>query len=302
VTETQPECYEWKLRALTPLWTGDVDRKGDRLITTGLLGSIRWWLEVLVRGLGGSACDPTDEKSRCPAGGASAGEPGHHCVVCELFGCTEWARKFRFDVLGEDGITRREQIRANDVFVLRFTPLRQVRQEEWTLLDLTMRLIAHYGAIGGKTVLKPPATDYGLVALEDRPNDVQSVPRAQLEAHVSGSDWLKPTSMWPSLANFWFIGRCLKRCEFNKVLEGTRSRPHTSRQKDISTWLQGKTGESKKIFSFKTDTRTFGFIDLSINGMIYGEICRRLRSVCPDLRDDEFLRGEQIIDCLIQSP
>ncbi len=58
------------------LWTGDVNGRNERLITTGLLGSLRWWLEVLVRGLGGSACDPTDEKTRCPAPDASPDKPG----------------------------------------------------------------------------------------------------------------------------------------------------------------------------------------------------------------------------------
>lgn len=42
------DSYEWKLKALTPIWTGDVNQKGDRLIPTGLMGSLRWWFEVLV--------------------------------------------------------------------------------------------------------------------------------------------------------------------------------------------------------------------------------------------------------------
>ncbi|MCL6507327.1 MAG: type III-B CRISPR module RAMP protein Cmr1, partial [Bryobacteraceae bacterium] len=42
---------DWRLRALTPIWTGGIEGKGDRLVPTGLLGSIRWWFEVLVRGL-----------------------------------------------------------------------------------------------------------------------------------------------------------------------------------------------------------------------------------------------------------
>jgi CRISPR-associated protein Cmr1 len=57
---------EWKLKALTPIWTGGVNQGADRLIPTGLMGSIRWWFEVLVRGLGGKACDPTVDGVRCP--------------------------------------------------------------------------------------------------------------------------------------------------------------------------------------------------------------------------------------------
>jgi CRISPR type III-B/RAMP module RAMP protein Cmr1 len=156
---------EFKLKALTDIWTGDVNRQGNRLIATGLLGSIRWWFEVLVRGLGGRACDPTLPEVRCPASSKTPSEPGHHCVVCELFGCTGWARKFRFEVLDETGQPKSSQIKANDIFILRFTELRPIREEEWCLLGLTLRLIAEYGAIGGKTVLKP-SDEPGLADLD----------------------------------------------------------------------------------------------------------------------------------------
>jgi CRISPR-associated protein Cmr1 len=67
------KAREWACKALTSIWTGDADHRGGRLISTGLLGSIRCWFEVLVRGLGGSACDPI--KSTC--------EGPDHCVACE---------------------------------------------------------------------------------------------------------------------------------------------------------------------------------------------------------------------------
>ncbi|WP_347242801.1 type III-B CRISPR module RAMP protein Cmr1, partial [Thermogutta sp.] len=152
------DMKEWKLKALTDIWTGDADQSGDRLIPTGLIGSIRWWFEVLVRGLGGKACDPAAPPVRCPD------REGKHCVVCELFGCTGWARKFRLMVLaengqviqnlmvlGENGQAIQNQIQAGQIFTLRFLPLRPIRDEEWCLLDATLRLIADYGAIGGKT-------------------------------------------------------------------------------------------------------------------------------------------------------
>jgi CRISPR type III-B/RAMP module RAMP protein Cmr1 len=156
---------EFTLKALTDIWTGDVNRQGNRLIATGLLGSIRWWFEVLVRGLGGEACDPTLPEVRCPASSKTPSEPGHHCVVCELFGCTGWARKFRFEVLDKNGEPKQSQIKAGDIFILRFTELRPIREEEWCLLGLTLRLIAEYGAIGGKTVLKP-SDEPGLADLD----------------------------------------------------------------------------------------------------------------------------------------
>ncbi len=93
---------EWRLKALTDIWTGDLSRQGNSLKPTGLVGSIRWWYEVLVRGLGGKACDPTVNGVRCPGESKDLHKPGHHCVVCELFGYTGWARKFRLKIMDEN--------------------------------------------------------------------------------------------------------------------------------------------------------------------------------------------------------
>jgi len=91
-------AMEIELRTLTPLWTGGVDQVCDRLHETGLIGSLRWWYEALVRGLGGYACDPTDEKTKCkeydPKKGTSS-----ICAACYLFGTTGWARLFRLRVI-----------------------------------------------------------------------------------------------------------------------------------------------------------------------------------------------------------
>ncbi|RDV81274.1 type III-B CRISPR module RAMP protein Cmr1 [Ammonifex thiophilus] len=100
------------IKTLTPLWTGGVNRDCDRLHETGLIGSLRWWFEVVVRGLGGYACDPTGkEKEACDLDEArymqlrregkspmeAASEAGL-CRVCLLFGTTGWQRAFRLEV------------------------------------------------------------------------------------------------------------------------------------------------------------------------------------------------------------
>lgn len=99
------------IQTLTPLWTGGIDQTTDRLHETGLLGSLRWWYEALVRGLGGYACDPTggSPEARCKfdsqayekakANHASEDEAIRSglrtvCPVCYLFGATGWARLF----------------------------------------------------------------------------------------------------------------------------------------------------------------------------------------------------------------
>jgi len=82
------------LKTLTPLWTGGVDGTCDRLHETGLIGSLRWWYEALVRGLGGYACDPTEHSCTY-----DEKKPDHGlCLACQVFGATGWARRFRLSV------------------------------------------------------------------------------------------------------------------------------------------------------------------------------------------------------------
>lgn len=97
-----------QLKTLTPLWTGGVDQTCDRLHETGLIGSLRWWYEALVRGLGGYACDPTAE-GRCEYDPKKPAPPEKQlCAACYLFGCTGWARLFRLQVMKET--TRQEPL------------------------------------------------------------------------------------------------------------------------------------------------------------------------------------------------
>ncbi|GET42748.1 type III-B CRISPR module RAMP protein Cmr1 [Microseira wollei] len=81
---------EVKINTLTPLWTGGVDAgKCDRIHETGILGSLRWWMEVLVRGVGGNACDTTEQKCSRKNG---------LCDVCKVFGAEGQKRQFRLEV------------------------------------------------------------------------------------------------------------------------------------------------------------------------------------------------------------
>lgn len=107
-----------ELKTLTPLWTGGVDGKVDRIRETGLIGSMRWWYEVLVRGVGGMVCDShgdeegkkdnkCDFKSGRYQDSKSVKESQRLreaglCDVCQLFGATGWKRRFRLKVVDHD--------------------------------------------------------------------------------------------------------------------------------------------------------------------------------------------------------
>jgi len=96
---TNEHTIEIKMR--TPLWTGGVDGKCDRLHETGIIGSMRWWYEAIVRGLGGYACDPTSG-NHCELSGKEKTDEERRkklCPACWLFGCGGWKRRFRLDAL-----------------------------------------------------------------------------------------------------------------------------------------------------------------------------------------------------------
>ncbi|MGQ9775568.1 type III-B CRISPR module RAMP protein Cmr1, partial [Chloroflexus sp.] len=95
---------ELKIATLTPLWTGGIDGKVDRIHETGILGSLRWWYEAIVRGLGGEACDPSAGTCRFDAEQYAASKAADErqrlrdaglCDVCQVFGATGWRRRFR---------------------------------------------------------------------------------------------------------------------------------------------------------------------------------------------------------------
>ena len=213
-------------------------------------------------------------------------------------------------VVAEDGRVIQGQITAKQTFILRFIPLRPIAPEAWCLLDATLRLIADYGAIGGKTVLKPSDElnrqnqlhhrDFGLVQYVQGSDGWQCDKTLEdIRAYVTNGHWREaPHSYqdnqgrthdfsWASLQNFWCVkGRYLARRDantssFNFVI----GRPEPKGQSSQGdSWLAGRRPnrrrsidpESKKVFSFRipeNERRTFGFVQ---NQDGFQEIMERL--------------------------
>ncbi len=40
-----------KLKIKTPIYTGGIDSKSELLRSTGIMGSLRWWTEAILRGM-----------------------------------------------------------------------------------------------------------------------------------------------------------------------------------------------------------------------------------------------------------
>jgi len=164
---------ELKLRTLTPIWTGNIDRDSPSLREIGINGSLRWWYETLLRAYGEDACDPTD--SLCNA--------EKHCSACELFGCTGWSRKFRLEIFSDVKLKSLQQLRIrtremrtirgqrrflnryvsglSGEFSIKIIPLRTMKTNEEAYFRRVLQIINEYASLGAKT-----AQGNGVVQIE----------------------------------------------------------------------------------------------------------------------------------------
>jgi CRISPR-associated protein Cmr1 len=299
---------EFKLKALTDIWTGGVEGKPDKLQLTGIKGSIRWWYEVLVRGLDGYACNPTDDSpqyKRCELKLTDEEKKKikHKkqlievvkpkiCPVCYMFGCTGWSGKFNLRIkkcTGEKAYITVEPIKANDFFIFEFIPKKEFEPVENLLLTMTLKLIIDYGAIGGKTVLKPSEdktkntpkyhkgpihVDYGLIgrATDNICKEGLDVPADKLYTanKESISSYLAKFSKednisaeCPDLNYFWFVTNFyIDRVTHNEIVKRDPNNPKKylgEAEESFHKWLGGDIGKSKKIFSFYSANRCWGY-------------------------------------------
>lgn len=247
---------EIRLKTLTPIWTGGVDQKWDSLHDTGIVGSLRWWCEALVRGMGGYACDPSKNKCEYKK---DIGQKSI-CVTCNLFGCTGWSRKFRFIIIDNNGNPLTFKLEKGMVFSMRFVELRPLSSEEKWLLHKTIWLISKYGSIGGKTTFKPSEgqekqkklhhQDFGLISLESRLPKFTKYQKEKVQEYFKCfKQDLKPPPEWPNLNFFFFSkGKYLSRPQINDLMKQV-------------AFLKGKIGESKKVFSFqKEGGKIWGYV------------------------------------------
>jgi len=209
---------EVKIKTLTPIWTGGAGRRGETLRETGIIGSLRWWYEALIRGLGGYACDPTSDK-RCELSGKEKSDEVRYkklCPACWLFGCGGWSRKFKLEVkiegkkkdlinlsIGARRTNRAKRpfsgIAADSHISLTFTPLKEIAAEEWTLLSETLKIISEHGALGarisqGNGVIKIVEND---LFAED--NKISSRKFGLKESKARSNN-----KNWPNLLDFFF--------------------------------------------------------------------------------------------------
>jgi CRISPR type III-B/RAMP module RAMP protein Cmr1 len=151
-------------RPITPIWTGDANQKGAQIRETGLIGSLRWWYEAMLRGAGFYACDPTSNGSCLYEESANL---AGICLACQFFGCTGYSRRFRLEIDGENTSGQTLEVRLKNPgiakhrgwripkeltkpFRLKIVPL-FAEGFDIAGIGLTLRLIERFGALGAKT-------------------------------------------------------------------------------------------------------------------------------------------------------
>ncbi|MFQ6041892.1 MAG: type III-B CRISPR module RAMP protein Cmr1 [Candidatus Poribacteria bacterium] len=283
-----------KMRTITPVWTGGLDRTSDFAKTSGLVGSIRWWYESLVRGLGGYACDPTSPDS-CIFDSAEY-ERTHRiedglqdvCFACRLFGCTGWSGKFMLLVADSAGNVGDVNVNKSGVdFTLKLVELKPIIDVERWLLSAAFWIIDEYGSIGGKTTAKPPKRpDYGIVEVVEnidfqltRDDVVQWIEEQMNASEVMQSKLSMLPREYPNLRYFFFHpDDWLDTNEMNRLLRSDRTK-----------FLAGQRGVSKKVFSFKDGSRFWGYTTGD-------EMLQQVMNTLASMEVEETMTGGDVLD------
>jgi CRISPR-associated protein Cmr1 len=302
---------EFKLKALTDIWTGGVDtraKENDRLRDISIVGAVRWWYETLVRACSGWACDITSKNDCCQLKlkqfdkyvkelknkgesqdiAVQKALEQQICYACQIFGCTNWSKKFLLRIKGKNGNAFIGPMKAEDEITLCFEEVKYLTSMERILLQQTVKLIVEYGSIGGKTVFKPSEDpnkqnefwhkDFGILAYQN------GLPTGKLgkQSLQAGSRNQRNS---PNLNYFWFTRKdFIDRIEFKKICNGLSDE-----------WFKGAIGESsKKIFSFRAVKKSWGYArseeerDTAID--IICSVCRS------KFTKSDFITGEKVLE------
>ena len=212
----KPEKLSITLNTESPIWTGG-DNTGvvDRLHETGVIGSLRWWFEILVRGVGGIVSNPTggspaklrfdeyehlsDEMKNDPEALKSSGL----CDVSLIFGATNWKRRFRLEIQTLDSVSNFEKKGCSGSLILNFTPLTDNKMIfNPAVIEGLIQFIADWGALGAKGKM-----GFGLFKLENR---IDTRALYDYLQNINESIYtIKPTKQvgtedYPSLENMFF--------------------------------------------------------------------------------------------------
>ncbi|MHA1197023.1 MAG: type III-B CRISPR module RAMP protein Cmr1 [Promethearchaeota archaeon] len=166
----------------TPLWTGDIDQNCSTIQPMGIIGSIRWWNEAVLRSLDYFACDPTNNNKesssfKCPTTPVNKNKTNYYCISCILFGTQNWRRifqlKLQVDDICEDNtpVNIKPKFRTRGWYIkkgftgrfnIKLIQLHNFFKNEFIYVPLL--IASKWGSIGAKTQL-----GYGVFQFEKYP-------------------------------------------------------------------------------------------------------------------------------------
>ncbi|MFC0905019.1 type III-B CRISPR module RAMP protein Cmr1 [Clostridium sp. MT-14] len=296
------------LESLTPIWTGNAFGKTTKIKASSILGSIRWWYEIICRSLGKRVCDNESSK-KCELKEREflkdlsenmdedkALDDQKICPVCKLFGCNGWAGKIKLivdDRRGENTAdevqkiqieTRKESTKKRSLegkmfkkggtLKLSIYPVKELKTEEIELLNLTIRIISDYAALGSRT-----SQGNGIIKIIPENPDRQYNIKVKKESPKNSK---RENWKIPALENFFFL----------KI--------HLKFEEDISSIIKGNyfwvgdTDEKNKKDKDKTDKDNSNLKKWETNWTRYGfiPIGFHIRDVIRRVVEDKRLRHE----------
>lgn len=231
--------FKATITMLTPIWAAGADCRCQRLHETGIIGSLRWWYEAIVRGLGGYACDPTSDR-RCELSGKEKSDEERYqklCPACWLFGTGGWKRRFRLtadsdseDTLKlatlsnnngwwlkkvfEESLCKESKLVFGKVALIFVFPNNQDKEIFLTQLKALLSVMAYCGSIGAKGQY-----GFGQFSWEDKDGKMDVVNALEqiytfINTHRFKNEANAPD--WYSLEKFWFIELALEKKQFGQ--------------------------------------------------------------------------------------
>lgn len=182
-----------QLRTRTPLWTGGINGM-DCIHESGIIGSLRWWYETIVRGSGHYACDPASHKDE------------RECPVCSLFGHTGQKRKFSLSIESKSkpvwdssNLNIRPYDRTRGWFLPPgFTGTMEIelhgQNREITRIASLIQWLSQWGTIGAKSQL-----GYGVFEVSESSAVIESI-----NLDMNGIEENQPSEL-PDLRTFTFF-------------------------------------------------------------------------------------------------
>ncbi len=182
---TEEQCLrldEMILDIKTPIWTGDIDSKSNLLKSTGIMGSIRWWVEAILRGMDNFACDPIDDNpksltKRCPTTKENNREISQYCSACLIFGATGMRKLFRlrteggYEIFNGKSINIMPKGRTRGWYLgsglggeINLDIISLDKNFDKSLISVPLAIAAKLGAIGARA-----QNGYGIVELKEFP-------------------------------------------------------------------------------------------------------------------------------------